>query len=388
MKINLITTKADIKDVYVRGGHILECFEKEAFGRTTFRYAFLDPATGLSNEISPEIGNYSLIPVRNCIWQSEAAYFASYRVQDTGKALITIFRHDSKTKETKEIFSYEEDVPENSESRKTSVFIFQGSLILIQNEDLFFPDDSSAAQVSFSQVLINCENGTRIRIKDKNLIKNGINTIIPVSKTHILLKTGFSHPEDERFRNIPEEGALIESVYYGITSSFLSSSQLENATEGFKMISTAYNKRNILMPHTAGDYIHFTIVEPEKGTGETIFYNFKTDNTLTCQDLSLDPDDMRIAYVINNVPYIRQSHGNQVDFINLLTSDTECVFYDERFAAALGDLLMFSKVRREKTFLRGYRLPNLELVFETRGTFAAGCRDNEKYYIYVNIKNN
>ena len=387
MKINLIATKANIKEVYIRGKHILEMYEKDVYGTPTYRYAFLDPVTGISTEIAPEIGDYSLIPVTNCIWQSDCAYLASCREQPGGSTLITILRHDSSTSEISELYSYNEDAGPDEIRDRIRIFIFPGNVIIIQKEEPKDPDrELSAGNIFFSQTLVSCDSNTAIQIKDKNLIKNGINTILPVSQTHMMLKTGFSYPDDERFRDVSKDDALIEGVYYGITSSFISSAPLESTTTGFEMIATAYYTKNILKPHIAGDYINFTIVDLVSSIGETIFYNFKTGKQTTCQNLELDIDDMRIAYVINNIPYIRQSYVDQVEFINLQTSETDCVFYDEKFSAALGDLLIFSKIRNGKKYLRGYRLPKLDLVFETRGTYAAGCKDEGKYYIYVSTK--
>ena len=387
MKINLIATKANIKEVYIRGDQILEMYEEDADDALTYRYAFLNPVTGVSAEIAPEIGDYSVIQVINCIWQSNCAYLASYKEQTDGRAAITVFRHDSSTAETTELYSYEDIAFSGEIQKQIKIFVFPGNVIIIQAELPKDPDSGIAAgNIFFSQLLVNCDSKTVIQIKDRNLIKNGINTIIPVSQTHMLLKTGFSYPEDERFQNAPEENSLIESVYYGITSSFISSALLDSMTTGFEMIATAYNTKNILRPHIAGDFIHFTIVDLKGGTGETIFYNFKTGKQTTCQNLELDPEDMRIAYVINNIPYIRQSYGDQVEFINLQTSETDCIFYNEKFSAALGSLLLFSKIRNSKRYLRGYRLPKLDLVFETRGFFAAGCKKGDKYYIYVNTK--
>ena len=385
MNIEIIRGNEDLKSVHVRGGKLLETSVSSDADGSFFHYSIYDPEKETASEIAPEIIKYSFIPAVNCIWKSETVYFASYEQLEGTDIIISLYAYDVAAGKTEKVTEFEEKKNLITNIRRSiNIFVLTESLILVQTEhQKSFDVEGLMGNIEFSQFTINLNTQVRTDVKDINLINNGVNSIIPVSENYIMLKTGFSFLEDERLVGKSENEALIESVYYGTMSEFIANLPLENSANSSMLLAVAYYDRIITSPKMADDHIFFTVIDHRNRTGESIFFNFATGETIKCQTIGTDTGDADAACVIDGTLFIRRNLEGRTEFIDARTSLVDCTFEGEDFVGSLGRLLFFSRVKGRRKLLRAYRFPRLDLVFEEEGRYLAGCISPAGYHIYL-----
>ena len=386
MNINIIRDKNLIKHAYMKDGRILEetlCRDKEL---PYYVCRIYDPSDNTVREIAPEIIKYEFLSVENCIYNSKEVYFATYEKDILpGQIRVLLYRYDIETCETERISDFEID--ENIAAdpfRKLRLFVLQAETVLVQIEEWTADGDKDNKDgMRFEQFIINIYDGVRTEVKELNVVNNGINTLIPVSESQIVLKTGFSFKENTFLSAGDEALALVETVYFGTMSGFIAMLPIENGVNSSLMLSAAYFEKLLTSPKVTGDYIHFMAVDHNSLSGETVFYNYKTDETIKCQSMGLNMDDLDISYVIDGAPCIRREYDSVTEFVDARDSKVIYWFSDEKLICCEGQLFIFRKKKGKNTFLRGYRLPKLDLAFEETGNFMCLCAGDEDYYIYV-----
>ena len=389
MDIKIIRKNEKLEDVLLGGNKILEVALPSMGNESFYDISLYDPAQNSILSIAPEIKKYNFIPVYNCIWNSADVYFASYEEGAEHEITISLYRFNETAAETEEILKFTEKSIIVRGYKCIKLFVLTETQILVQTEHKKdWESKSLMGNIEFVQTIFDLNSSTSSQVNDLNFINNGINMIYPVSKTGIMLKTGYSYLEDERISGESENDALIESVYFGSMALLLSALSKESATVGFKMLATTYFDKCILSPRVDEDYIYFSIADSANKTVETIFFNHKTEETFRCLTENTDPSDAGSGYVAGNVPYVKNYIEGRTEFLNLRTSDVDCVFYDDNLEAVNGRLIIFSKKKKNKDFIRVYRYPKLDLLLEEEGSFNSLCRDDDHYYIYISENNN
>jgi len=382
MNIRLIKTKKNIINVYPVGDRIMELSYRKVGDSVFYGLSLYDPDKNTIQEIVSNIHEDCWIPIQNCIWESGDHYYAIYDgKEDNGS--ITVYKYCTADGSVKVFYSIPDKFPMPSEDSQIRLFVITEDQIIIQTElKRAKKTEKLMGNIEFFQVLCNVTTGERTEVKDLNLINNGINTIIPVSSTDIMLKTGFSHLEDQRIEQDSEAEALIESVYFGSLSMFISSFR-DKTTIGYKLLGTAYFNKCIVSPGAQDDYIYFTVIDPGDKSSETVFYDHVNDETFRCLQEDVDKDNLSRAYVIGNVPYMRSSSPELNVFFNVKTKENEGIFYDEQFAAVVGKLLVFTSTKHNRRSTRLYLLQGSRHVLEEHGRYLNGCCINDDHYIYI-----
>lgn len=383
MELKLICNDRNIHKAIVKGRKILE-IDSAVAGRAYNDLRLYDPCDNTYRSLMPELKNESILPVYNCIWRSQDIYFALLCRDENSSGTIKIFRLYLENEKSEIVLSIPAADILSDMNSILKVFILTDKYIVIQTETKKNADtDSLMGNIKFSQILYNITSGQSSIVTDPNLVNNGINIIIPVSTTHIVLKTGYSPIEDNRINRENEEDALIESVYYSSMSLFVSSLLRESAFAGDKMLGNAYFNKNILTPKVSGEFIIFTIIDIKSRFAETVFYNFVSDTFFRCVNDNADITDLDNAYVIDNIPYLRNTFRDRTEFFNVKNAETDCIFYDEEFIDAKGKLFFFKCKEKGHELLRIYKAPQLNLILQERCIFNCCCEDDDIYYIYL-----
>ncbi len=384
MDIRIIHKNEKLDTLIIRGRSILEVEKHYQDDIGIYDLSVYDPDKNTLEEISPELKKVDIVPVYNCIWKSEDIYFGTCKADDENNLLIQVYKYDTGRKTTEFLHALTENNQIFVGTKTIKLFALDENLFLVQTE--VKKDNSSQklmGNIEFNLCLYNTETGSQTDIIDQNLLNNGVNVIIPIDEEHFLIKTGYSFLEDSRISGSSESEALIESVFYGPKKSFIDSLNTGSATNGFRLLATAYFDKCILSPMVKDDYIYFIVYDYENRLSEVSFYNYVTDDILVCKNENADVEDLENAYIINNVPYIRHEKDDKTQFINLITSDIDCVFYDEKFVGLSGGLFIFHKEQGNHNNIRIYRHPKLDLVYEEKGYINNFCNDRDNYFIYV-----
>ncbi|MDO4529348.1 MAG: hypothetical protein Q4B55_02950, partial [Lachnospiraceae bacterium] len=214
IKINLIKKHGDLYDLIVRENNILELYHRETNGPSELFFCVYDPKRNTITEIEPETKKAAFINIHVSFKPCKDVYYGVCYEREDGTVDIDILAYDLSEKSSRVLCSINETPDVLSGQKRIKVFILSPTQLLIQTEIVDIQGAASLmGNILFSQALYDTETDTPIEIIEENLKNNGINSIVPLNETEIMIKTGFSFLEDSRLSYGSEKDALIESVY-------------------------------------------------------------------------------------------------------------------------------------------------------------------------------
>lgn len=383
MDVRIIKKKDRIEDLIFKGEKILEVYLPTESGANLYDLSLYNPDKNTVTDIVPDIEKQMFLPVNNCLWESTVSFYVSC-VHDNAGIHIDFYRHNLEAGAPERILTIDGDELIIQRKKHLRIFALAENQLLVQTE-MRSDDtlDESTGNIMFSANLYNTDTGQCALVSDSNLTSNGINSVIPVSSNSIMVKTGFSFLEDDRLKMNTESDALVENVYYGTMSGFISGLQIGNAFSGFRILATAFFDKFIASPIVRGDYIIFSIYDPKDMKAESVFYNSEIDEVVRCMNEGVEKNDLPLAFLIDNKPYVRTRVDERTIFYNVAGDENDYVFFDETFEDVQGKLFIFHRKRGRRNFVRIYKAPRLELIHEEKGYYNMGISKDEKYYIYV-----
>lgn len=384
IKINLIKKHGDLYDLIVRENNILELYHRETNGPSELFFCVYDPKRNTITEIEPETKKAAFINIHVSFKPCKDVYYGVCYEREDGTVDIDILAYDLSEKSSRVLCSINETLDVLSGQKRIKVFILSPTQLLIQTEIVDIQGAASLmGNILFSQALYDTETDTPIEIIEENLKNNGINSIVPLNETEIMIKTGFSFLEDSRLSYGSEKDALIESVYTTSISKFTADIALKLTNIDMNLLTSTYFDKYILKPEVKHDYILYTVVNVNDRESDCIFYNYVTGEKLTAKNADIDLQDLRVAYVINNIPYVRKYIDNSCEFVNLSTAENDISFYDEDFVDVLGNLFITYRRHGRRNHMRIYKYPHMDLIAEENCNYTAGITHDNNYYIYT-----
>lgn len=384
IQINLIKKQGDLYDLIVRDNKILELYHDDTIRPSRLSFSIYDPKRNSITEIEPDISKAAFVNIHVSYKPCCEVYYPVCTEKEDGSVDIDIMAYDLPNQVSRFMCSFNETPDVLTGKKRVQVFILSKTQLLIQTEIVDNQSaDSLMGNILFSQALYDTETETPIEIVEENLKNNGINCIIPLNETEIMIKTGFSFLEDTRLAYGSEQDALIESVYTTSISKFTSDIALMLTNIDMPLLASTYYDRYILKPEVKDDYIFYTIVNVNDKESDCIFYNYLTGEKITGKNSDIDLQDLRLSYVINNTPYVRKYIENSCEFVNMLTAENDISFYDEDFVDVCGNMFITYRRHGRRNHMRMYKYPHMDLVLEESCDYITGITVENDYFIYI-----
>ncbi len=384
ININLIKKQGDLYDLIVRDNKILEMYLREVSGPTELSFSIYDPKTNTVTEIEPETKKAAFVNIHVSYLPCNEIYYAVYTEREDTSVDIDILAYDLDEKESRFLCSFNETPDVLTGQKRVRIFILSKTQLLIQTEIVDIQGSANLmGNIIFSQALYDTETDIPIEIIEENLNNNGINAIVPLNESEIMIKTGFSFLEDSRLAYGSENDALIESVYTTSIAKFTADIALKLTNIDMNLLTSTYFEKYILKPEVKDDFILYTVVNVEERESECIFYNYLTGEKIIGKNNDIDLQDLRVAYVINNTPYVRKYIENSCEFVNLLTAENDISFYEEDFVDVCGNMFVTYRRHGKRNHLRMYKYPHMDLVLEEKCDYYAGITIDNDYFIYT-----
>lgn len=381
MNLNFIRSKNSILKADMVGSHILEICGSEA--GTVYRAYDFEPEKNTITEIAPEIKKYKFISVRNCIYGIDKFYFASYSEIEE-KVRVAVYEYDFEAYSEKSIFEFYSDKILTDGSNRVKIFILNQTKFLVQVETLIHDESRTLmGAISFDLTLYDSESGDFSPVDVADFKNNGINEIIPVSESMIMVKCGYSYIEDKRFEMLSEKEALIESIYLTNSAQLIADIMLNQSTGNMRLIDTAYFDKCITTPKVKDGFIFYEIIDLINYTSDISFVNINTLEKIIYRKENTDDNKQISPVVISNVPYIKTSGKNSERFLNLSDGLEDMEFTDESFMCSCGSAMFFEKKRRGRHMLRIYSYPRINFLYEEQYSLKTVCCKDDEYYIYI-----
>lgn len=384
ININLIRKQGDLYDLVIRDNKIIELYHKDATVPGQLVFCIYDPKTNVLTEIEPEVPKTDFVHFHICYKPCREVYYATHSEKEDGTVDIEIYSYGLGSGQSRLLCSLNETQEVLFGTKRVKIFVLSGTQLLVQTEIV---DVSASAKrmgnIVFSQALYDAQTHTAVGIEEENLKNNGINSIISLNESEIMIKTGFSALEDTRLSFGSEQDALIEGIYITATAKFTADIALHLTNIDMKLLTSTYNDRYILKPEVKGDYIVYNVVDVLNAESDCVFYNFVTSERTIAKNTEISTEDMRLAYVINNTPYVRRYINNNCEFVNLITTENDISFYDEELIDVCGNLFITSRQHRRRQHMRVYKYPHMDVILEEKCRYIAGIEHDSNYFFYV-----
>ena len=384
MLINILQKNGDLYDLSWKEDQILEIYHVDHKPADLLRLCVYDPASNTLEEIAKNERKVAFIKINVSYKPCAEVYYATYQETEDKMIEIHLLAYHLKTKKTRTVCSFPESKSVLTSQKIVRAFILSPSDVLIQTEIVNKKESSNLmGSIVFTQTMYSADLPAPLPVVEENFINNGINAIIPMNESEILVKTGFSFLEDSRLSIASKNDALIESVYRTTSQKLIGDLKLSLTNIDMYLITTTYFDKYILRPEIIDEFIVFNTIDVAAKTSESRFINYVTDEKFTVQNNDIDLTDLRVAYVVNNDPYIRRTKGGKSDFVNVRTAENDISFVDDTFITVLGKLFILESKNKKHTNLKLYNYPKMDIVLDAKYTYIAGIHNNEQYFLYT-----
>ena len=381
MNITLVSKQNNLIRVFPVRDRIIEYYQDPA-RKDLYDIMVYDPVHNTCYEAAPGIRKSEYIDISNCIWDSCDLFFAACEVSEDGNLTVSIYRHNTDTAQTTLICSFIKNREILNEDKRVKLFILNETTILMQTETRYKTiSETRMGSIAFSLSLYHLDTGTETPVTESNLKNNGINCIIPVSDTRIMVKTGYSYLEDDRLDSSNESEAFIESVYVTTVAKLVADITLARNALDMPLIDSAYLDSHITRPFITDDILHYSIVDMKNQNMKCVFYHINTEERTDYVVLGFDPEDINITYVIGGTPYVRKTAETSVSFLNLQLGETDVSFFHETFLDTIGNILI-TETSAKHPKMRIYSYPKLKLLAQEDREYMFSCMLHGDCYVY------
>ena len=384
MNINILKKNGDLYDLSWKDGKILEIYHLENKPVALRKFCVYDPVTNTLEEVEPRLEKVAFVNISVSYKPCNEVFYACYRPIDDYTIEIRIRAYNVHTKKIRTVCVFPESKTAMTAHKRIRAFILSPSDILIQTEIVNKRESENLmGSIVFTQTLYSGDIQEPIPLIEENFNNNGINSIIPLGESEILVKTGFSFLEDTRLSVASKNDALIESVYRTTAKRLISDIKQQLNHIDMYLITTTYFDKYILRPRVIDQFIVFNIVDVRSKSSESLFINYVTDEKFTVRNTDIDLKDLRVAYVVNNDPYIRRTANGISEFMNVRTAENDISFMDDKFLTVLGKLFVLESQNRKHTYMKLYNYPKMDVVLNAKYTFFAGIFNQDDYFLYT-----
>ena len=217
MLINILKKNGDLYDLSWKKDQILEIYHIDHKPADLLKLCVYDPAANSLEEIHPEQSKVAFININVSYKPCEEVYYATYQETEEQMLDIKLLAYHLKTKKTRVVCSFKESRSVLTSQKIIRAFILSPSDVLIQTEVVNKKESSNLmGSIVFTQTMYSADLPAPLPVIEENFNNNGINAILPMNESEILVKTGFSFLEDSRLSVASKNDALIE-LYYTFT---------------------------------------------------------------------------------------------------------------------------------------------------------------------------
>lgn len=389
MNIKILKNSQGFEGIILNHRKVLEIkSQKSQYNNVNLvKYYLFDLETNEKEEVLPKIKKYNIVEIQDSIWESEFLIFSAIIPLEKNKVQIQIIKYYYMTEEFENVFSFTEDINLFSKDLKVRLYPINENNFIIQ-----FEKATDKNKSNYELRLVNSKENISVEIVDQNLINNGIDSIIPVSETHSVIKSGKSIFENNLYETINEESASVESISVINVQQLISDILLS----GDNLIQETLNQTHLTSTFSPvkvrEDFVVYSIINLQTKEEEVYFYNVNTKETINCRNQNVESmENLAKTYVIDNTPYIKLSTERGTEFYNILRGKVDILFeQDVEVNEYINNIFIVSKIIKKtktkiKSVLSIYKYPGMNLLHEEKAIFS-GCVNVDRENIHVFVK--
>lgn len=394
MNIRFLAQSEYFNGIHLKDDIILEKeYETSNFSSIPrVRYYLYYLEENVRKEVMPHSIKFDLFKITDCQFDSDYLYFTEYDdVLDEGNT-FNIIKYNITDHTHTRIISLKDNISLYPDKKEIKIYVLDDSNLIIQRA---FPKELANGTYQgffdFSLILFNFTKNKQIVIQDENLLKNGIEFILPYNDTTCIMKTGYSLIKDNRHDILSEEESAIESLILLNIQQFISDLQLEQQNIMVNAIDQSFYNNTISDARVLENYLIYSKYNYDNNDENIIFYNLDTKESYTCINKTSSMNSLiNNATVINQTPYMLSKNSSGTQFFNMISNDIDTVYADEYEIRYVNNNTIISTYI-EKTFFGKeiemvaiHKFPVKKVILQERGQFIGAVASNsETTYIFL-----
>ena len=216
----------------------------------------------------------------------------------------------------------------------------------------------------------------RIIIQDENLVKNGIEFILPYNEKSCIMKTGYSLFQNARHENLTKEEAAVESLFVLNIQQFISDLQLDQPNLIMNAVDQSYYDTTMIHAKIIENFLIYSKFNYEDNDENIIFYDIDTKEIYTCINKTTGGEYLlKNATVIEDTPYMIMKKSTGTQFFNLISNAIDATYGEEFDVRFVNNNTVISTSVEKPLFGKEYpvvcvhKFPHKEVILQERGEY-------------------
>lgn len=386
MSIQIIRNDNNARYRSISGGRILEVVRtSEPDGELdTYKYAIVNAARNISQEIMPKLAKYDFIEVVNAAGHDEMVYFTGIEEHTGDKIFITLYQYNADSMQLDSLYSYEDSRSLYPVQKKVKIFVLDEDYILVQSSFLRSSlADNCQGYFDVEMSLFNTKVKNTVAVNDENLI-HGIEYLIPAAKNVCVIKTGFSIFKDNLYQKLEQRETVPEVIGLVNTKQLVTDILLKQRNVFIDIIDKVQYTKTIPRVEVREGCLIYSRVSPTEQKEELFFYNFEERKADKCiKNHVTGEDKLAKAYILMDEPYVEVTRHNQTDLHNV--SDNSIALHLNKGAGIKDIIRDYVVIEKEKNSILGsqafvteiYGYPEEVLIVREKAAFSQLIIDDE-----------
>ena len=356
------------------------------------RYYLYYLEENIRKEVMPHTDKVDVFQITNCQYDSEFLYFTEYENMLGEGYTFNIIRYNINDHTHTKIITLKDNINLYPDNKEIKIYILDDSNLIIQRA---LPKQIGTGRqtvfADYSLILFNFVKNKQIVINEENLVRNGIEFIIPYSETTCIMKTGFSLFEDNRHSLMSKDDAPVESLFSLNIQQLISDLQLEQPNIVMNAIDQSYYDTTIVNAKIISNYLIYSKYNYENNDENIVFYDMDTKEVYTCINKTSSGESLlKNATVIDQTPYMLSRNSSGTQFFNLILNDIDTTYSEDFEIKYVNNSTIVSKFieknifGKEKEMVTVHKFPSKKVILQEKGTFiGAVCSNSETTYIFL-----
>ena len=394
MNIRFLAQSEYFNGLHIKDDIILEKeYEQGPFNNLPkVRYFLYYLEENVRKEVMPYVDKVDIFNITDCQKDSDYLYFTEYTDMEDGTLTFSIVRYNITDHTHSRIISLKDNINLYPDNKQIKIFILDESNLIIQRAlPRLSLNKKSKDFVDFTLLLFNFVKNKQIFIKDENLIKNGIEFIIPYNEKCCIMKTGYSIFEKDRHENLTKEEAAVESLFVLNIQQFISDLQLDQPNIVMNAVDQAYFDTTVINAKIIENFLIYSKYNYENDDENIIFYDIETKEIYTCINKTTTGEYLlKNATVIEDIPYMVMKKSSGTQFVNLISNEVDVVYPEEYNVRFVNNNAVISTSVEKPLFGKEYQVvcihkfPSKKVILQEKGEYIGSVTsDKETTYIFL-----
>lgn len=394
MNIRFLAQSEYFNGLHIKDDIILEKeYEQGPFNNLPkVRYFLYYLEENVRKEVMPYVDKVDIFNITDCQKDSDYLYFTEYTDMEDGTLTFSIVRYNITDHTHSRIISLKDNINLYPDNKQIKIFILDESNLIIQRAlPKLSLNKKSKDFVDFTLLLFNFVKNKQIFIKDENLIKNGIEFIIPYNEKCCIMKTGYSIFEKDRHENLTKEEAAVESLFVLNIQQFISDLQLDQPNLVMNAVDQAYFDTTVINAKIIENFLIYSKYNYENDDENIIFYDIETKEIYTCINKTTTGEYLlKNATVIEDIPYMVMKKSSGTQFVNLISNEVDVVYPEEYNVRFVNNNAVISTSVEKPLFGKEYQVvcihkfPSKKVILQEKGEYIGSVTsDKETTYIFL-----